>query len=191
MAQSATIRDLGIHFQSYIEGIREVWGSGDVAQAAASARDLMAKLLAETPAGEPWIADLLRDKPSGRELYRDPDHGFIQMGHYHQGSHGNQPHDHGPCWVVYGVYQGEVEIPRYHRVDDGSEPGKAQLEVERADRLTPGVAIAYLPGETHSTRCLSAEGAIVLRFLSADLETVQRRRYNTKEGTISLIQAAA
>lgn len=39
--------------------------------------------------------------------------------------------DHGPCWVLYGVGRGEIEITTYRRTDDGRVPGKAI----RADAL--------------------------------------------------------
>jgi len=146
----------------------------------------MIRLLQSTPRDESWIAGLLADKPAGRELYRDADHGFIQMGHFHRAGHHNAPHDHGPCWVVYGVYEGEVEIATYRRTDDGSVAGKAFLEVAGSRLLKPGIAYEYLSGEIHSTRCLS-DGAIVMRFLSADLEKVSRGRYNLEAGTVTAI----
>jgi hypothetical protein len=95
------------------------------------------------------------------------------------------PHDHGPYWVVYGVYTGEVEIRTYRRTDDRSQPGTASLEVLESHLLTPGVARAYRVGEIHSTHDYTAEQGVVLRFLSADLEKVTVRRYNMERGTVT------
>ena len=36
-----------------------------------------------------------------------------------------QHQDHGPYWVLYGVYRGAIEISKYRRVDGGTEPGAA------------------------------------------------------------------
>ena len=51
--------------------------------------------------------------------------------------HSNTPHDHGPCWVVYGAFSGLTEITKYKRTDDGSQPGKATLEKDELHRLSP------------------------------------------------------
>ena len=144
----------------------------------------MEKLLASTPADEPWVAQLISEGKSARELYRDPDHGFIQMGHVHQEGRGNLPHDHGPCWVVYGSYRGVTEITTYRRTDDGKEPGKAILEKKDMHRLAPGVVHPYLPGDIHSTHAVEGP-AVVFRFLSADLKLIERYRYNLEKGTVS------
>ena len=132
------------------------------------------------------MAELIKEGNPAKELYRDPDHGFIQMGHIHQEGHKNLPHDHGPCWVLYGVYQGEIHITTYRRTDSGNEPGKASLEKKDLHRLTPGVVFPYLSGEIHSTNTIHAP-AVVFRFLSFDLNQIQRSRYNPEKGTVSQV----
>ena len=129
------------------------------------------------------VAELIREGKPSRELYRDPEFDFIQMGHIHKQGHGNKPHDHGPCWVVYGSYKGVTEITKYKRTDDGSQPGVARLEKERLDRLTPGVVVPYLPGDIHSTHAVEAPG-VVFRFLSYDLDKVDRYRYSPEKNTV-------
>ena len=32
------------------------------------------------------------------------------------------PHDHGPCWVIYGNYKNPTRMRRWRRLDDGSKP---------------------------------------------------------------------
>ncbi len=170
-------------FERYIAEVRAVWGDGKDPGLPFKVKGLMEKMLASTSAGDPWMAELLREAKPSRELYRDPDHGFIQMGHVHQQAHGNTPHDHGPCWVIYGSYSGVTEISLYLRVDDGGEQGRAVLEKKDLHRLSPGVAYAYLPGDIHATRAVEGP-AVVFRFLSYDLEKIQRHRYNLEKGTI-------
>jgi hypothetical protein len=108
------------NLEKYIAEVRAVWGDGKDPQLPFKVAALMEKLFASTRPDDPWMAELIRDGKPSRELYRDPDHGFIQMGHIHKQGHGNQPHDHGPCWVVYGSYKGVTEITKYKRTDDGS-----------------------------------------------------------------------
>jgi hypothetical protein len=171
-------------FERYIAEVRAVWGDGKDPDLPFKVKALMEKMLASTTRGDPWMAELLREAKPSRELFRDPDYGFIQMGHVHQQAHGNTPHDHGPCWVVYGSYSGVTEIALYRRTDDGAEPGRAALEKKELHRLSPGVAYAYLPGDIHSTRAVEGP-AVVFRFLSYDLEKIRRHRYNLEKGTVA------
>ena len=170
----------------YIVEVRGVWGAGIVLQLLFKVGALMENLFASTGADDPWMAELIRDGKPSRELYRDPELGFIQMGHIHKQGHGNMPHDHGPCWVVYGSFKGVTEITKYKRTDDGTQPGVATLEKERLDRLTPGVVVPYLPGEIHSTNAVEGPG-VVFRFLSYDLEKIDRYRYNLEKHSVTKV----
>lgn len=170
-------------FDQYIAEVRSVWGDGKDPELPFKVRALMEKMLKSTLPVDPWMSQLLSDAKPSRELYRDPEHGFIQMGHVHQQGHGNTPHDHGPCWVIYGSYTGLTEITLYRRTDDGKEPGRAAVEKKAVHRLSPGVAYAYLPGDIHATRAVEGP-ATVFRFLSYDLERIERHRYNPEKGTV-------
>jgi len=175
-------------FDRYIAEVRAVWGDGKDPQLPFRVQTLMAKLFASTKSDDPWMAEIIREGKPSRELYRDPDHGFIQMGHVHKQGHGNTPHDHGPCWVVYGAFSGVTDITKYKRTDDGSQPDKCTLEKERLDRLSPGVVVPYVTGDIHSTHAVEGPG-VVFRFLSYDLEKISRSRYNLEKGTIIAVPA--
>ena len=132
--------------ERYIAEVRAAWGDGKDPQLPFKVAALMQKLFASTSPDDPWMAELIRDGKPSRELYRDPDFGFIQMGHIHKQGHGNKPHDHGPCWVVYGSFQGVTEITKYKRTDDGAQPGVATVgkrktrssNARRGDALSAG-----------------------------------------------------
>ncbi len=174
----------GNSLERYIGEIRSIWGDGKDPQLPFKVKSLMEKLLASSSPEEPWMAELIREGKPSKELYRDLNYGFIQMGHVHLQGHGNAPHDHGPCWVVYGAYTGVTDITLYRRTDDAKEPGRAKLEKKEIHRLTPGVVYPYLPGDIHSTNALEGP-AVVFRFLSYDLEKIERYRYNLEKGTVS------
>ncbi len=176
----------GSSLEQYVSAVRSVWGDGKDPQLPYKVKGLLEKLLTFTGPEEPWMAQLIKEAKPGHELFRDPYHGFIQMGQVHPQGHTNSPHDHGPCWVLYGVYRGEIEITTYRRTDGGNEPGKASLEKKELHRLTPGVVLPYLSGEIHSTRAVDAP-AVVFRFLSYDLNQIKRSRYNLEKGTASPI----
>lgn len=167
-----TQNTLGQHFSEYIQNVQDAWGEPTEALAL-HVESAMRRLFAESPESEPWIAELLAEKPPKRKLYEDPERGFIQMGHYHQAGHASPPHNHGVAWVVYGVYRGELEIATYQQT---GETDAGRLTALERRRLTDGVAYAYMPGAIHSTRCLSP-GAVVLRFLSRDLNQIPRSHF--------------
>ena len=104
-------------------------------------------------AGRAEIAKLVRSKSNARMI---PDVAELSSGRqavaraltaiqisisFKDGSHSptrprqQAPMIHGPCWVVYGSFQG---VTRDHQTqtpaDDGAQPGVATLEKERLDR---------------------------------------------------------
>jgi hypothetical protein len=52
-------------------------------------------------------------------------------------------HDHGPCWVVYGNYKNPTRMCRWRRLDDGTRPGHAELELQREFLNKAGQAVAF------------------------------------------------
>lgn len=173
-------------FERYIGEVRSIWGGGNDLQLPFRVKALLERLLASTRPDDPWLAQLIAEAKPSKELYRDREHGFIQMGHVHKQDHGNLPHDHGPCWVLYGAYSGVTEITTYRRTDNGQDPGKASLQKKELHRLSPGVVYPYLAGEIHSTYAVEGP-AVVFRFLSQDLDKVERYRYNLEKGTLSRV----
>ncbi len=169
--------------ERYISEVRSVWGDGRDPNLPFKVKELVKTLLASVDPKEPWIAQLIMEGRPSRELYRDREHGFIQLGEVHEKGYMSPPHDHGPCWVLYGVYHGAMEITAYQRTDDGRVAGQAKLEKKQVHRLTPGMVLPYLPGEIHSTS--TVEHSIVLRFLSCDLNKVKRYRYDLAGQTMS------
>ena len=65
--------------EHYIAQVRSVWKNGKDPQLPFKIKALMEKLFASTSPDDPWMAEIIRDGKPSRELYRDPDHGFIQM----------------------------------------------------------------------------------------------------------------
>src|ERR1051326_1183350 len=64
-------------FERYIAEVRAVWGDGKDPELPFKVRALMEKMLKSTAPEEPWMEEILRDGKPSRELYRDPQHGFI------------------------------------------------------------------------------------------------------------------
>ena len=69
------------------------------------------------------------------------------------------------------TYPGEIEVRTFARVE---EPDGAVPLVQRDSTiLRPGIALAYLPGDIHDTRCLT-ETALEFRFTERDLKVEDR-----------------
>ena len=150
---------------TFVERVRSAWGpltSELVASCQACIEDLL-----EAAATEMWLAELQRDLPESRELYRDPDHGFVLLAHAETRGLYRSPHDHGRGWVIYAVQQGEMEIRTYARVHEPD--GSVRLVRREAYRVQPGEAKVYLPGDIHDTRC-TADAVLYYRFTERDLK---------------------
>ncbi len=166
----------------FTEGSRHAWGPLTTELVDTCRRRL--EVLLRAPADEPWLAGLCRDMPDSRELYRDPEHGFVLQAHAEAGGRYRPPHDHGRSWVIYGVRHGEVEMGAWVRVEDPE--GRVRLVRRGLTRLRAGDAQVYLPGDIHDTRCLS-EQALLFRFTERDLRAEDRehgrvRRYVERNG---------
>lgn len=144
--------------------------------------------LMRSPADEPWLRTLLAELPPARELHRDPEQGWVLLAHSEHGGLARPPHDHGRSWVSYALFQGEMEISTYARVE--SEGGRVHLVKRDTSLLRPGEARVYLPGDIHETRCLRGP-SLLFRFTERDLkreDLVERRltRYVERDGVWTL-----
>lgn len=164
---------------TFIDAVRSDWGPLSTEVAAACSRHLATLLTA--PPTESWLAALHRDQPLARELYRDPNHGFVLLAHTEPAGLYRPPHDHGRSWVIYGVQQGESEMGTYGRLEEPT-----RLVKRNATSVEAGQVQLYLPGDIHDTRC-TAGPALLFRFTERDLKAedkTERRvtRYVERDG---------
>jgi hypothetical protein len=168
--------------ETFIQGVRSAWGPLTTEVVAACRRELEA--LTAAPPSEPWLAELHASAPANRELYRDPEHGFVLLAHTEPAGLYRPPHDHGRGWVLYGLQSGGIEMGTYGRVEDAG--GQVRLVERDRTLLVPGQAQAYLPGDIHDTRCLIGP-ALLFRFTERDLKVEDREahqvtRYADRDG---------
>jgi hypothetical protein len=152
-----------------LEAIRSAWGplSTEVVDAC---QQHLAKLL-QAPATEEWLSVLHKDAPANKELYRDPQHGFVLLAHTEYAGLYRPPHDHGRGWVIYAVQQGEIAMGTYARIEDPD--GSVKLVKRNCTVVRPGQVQLYLPGDIHDTRCLTPT-ALLFRFTERDLKKEDR-----------------
>lgn len=153
----------------FVEAVRSDWGPLSTEVIADCSRHL--EVLLQAPESEPWLADLIRAQPLSRELYRDPDLGFVLLAHSEPQGLYRPPHDHGRSWVIYGVQQGASEMGTYGRFT--AADGAPRLVKRNATPVSPGEVQAYLPGDIHDTRC-TAGPALLFRFTERDLKVEDR-----------------
>ena len=116
-----------------------------------------------------------------------PEPGFVVKGSVTDPAEptgGSVPHDHGPAWVVYAVYRGEMEQYRYGWEYDAD--ARNPRLVERATFTQgPGDVLFLLPGEIHRTNLVSDEPTWVVRIESQHLDTLSRHRYDLEANAAS------
>jgi hypothetical protein len=152
-------------FDASIDGIKSVWGPL-ITEVVAGCRTHLENLL-EAPATDEWLAALRREGPANKELYRDPQMGFVLLAHTEYAGLYRPPHDHGRGWVIYAIQQGEVEMGTYARIEE--DDGRARLVKRNSTLVGPGQVQVYLPGDIHDTRCISGP-ALLFRFTERDLK---------------------
>jgi len=120
-------------------------------------------------------------------IYKDADFGFMVLAHFFAKPMQSPPHDHGPCWVCYGVYRGATSVTTYRRLDDGSKPGRGELEVAEEFTLEAGQARCFAPYDIH--RIQHRDGRhVVLRVTARDVEIIERHSFDLEKKTVNTVK---
>ncbi len=181
--------------QQFIADIREAFAkSRDSVEQAHVVAGLMRRAF---ESGWPENSAKFGDGEGTFEIYRDteyghPNPGFVVLAYRQAPQEVKRPapHDHGVCWVAYGVKSGSNRQSRYgysHSADDGEKPA-FELKDEFVQR---GGDVHYiLPGEIHSVQGSTSETTIYARITSMDLDVVQRHRYDVESGRSAVFSSA-
>lgn len=91
-------------------------------------------------------------------------------------------HDH-LAWGLIGVYRGRQSETVYRRVDNGSEDGRAVLEVEKDLVANAGEFYTLLPpaGDIHEVTTVSDEPSVSIHLLGNDTACVWRHQFEPEE----------
>src|SRR5215470_15964316 len=97
-------------------------------------------------------------------------------------------HDHGPCWVVYGNYKNPTRMRRWRRLDDGSKPGYAEVELSREFLNEPGHAAVFAVGDIHSIEF--GDDTFFIRVTGGDVETKETLRFDPEKKAVEVANRA-
>ncbi|MGH7392220.1 MAG: hypothetical protein ACREM3_22595 [Candidatus Rokuibacteriota bacterium] len=97
-------------------------------------------------------------------------------------------HDHGPCWVVYGNYKNPTRMRRWRRLDDGSTPGHAEVELQREFLNEAGHAAVFAVGDIHSIEF--GDDTFFIRVTGGDVESKETLRFDVEKKTVEVANRA-
>lgn len=123
--------------------------------------------LTKASAEEAWLKEIVSQRPAAKELYRDPDYGFILLAHAEHYGMYRSPHNHGAGWVFYAVRSGEMEMATYKQITTAK--GTTHLVSRGTELMKAGDCKVFLPGDIHDTRCQS-DDFIQYRLTSSDFK---------------------
>lgn len=84
------------------------------------------------------------------------------------------PHNH-TTWAVIVALSGQELNRVYRRSDDGSQPGRATLELVREVVVQPGQSVSFLPDDIHSIHVTGDTPTLHFHLYGQPLETLSGR----------------
>jgi predicted metal-dependent enzyme (double-stranded beta helix superfamily) len=138
-------------FEKFIHDLRAAWSKLPDMEA----RMKKGQQLLETLVKDEGLRQASRSWPSteGRKnllFYEDPDYGFAINGVVRIPGRKGSIHDHAHAWTAYGLLDGTESLERFRRIDDRSQEGHAELELESVTQGTPGKVDLVPPFDIHA-----------------------------------------
>ena len=95
-------------------------------------------------------------------------------------------HDH-LAWGLVGIYRGIQDETVYHRLDDGRDPARAQLEIAKRQTLRPGEFYTLVPpvDDIHFVQTVSDTPSISIHLLANDTACIWRHRFDPASGAVT------
>jgi len=120
-------------------------------------------------------------------LHVDDELGFEVLAHVNERARKSPPHDHGESWAIYGQAIGYTDMTEYRRVDDGSDPDVAKLELTRRYRLNTGEVGVFAGSAIHAIDY--PDRSRFIRVTGTNLDAIERVSYDEQTGRIKRMGA--
>ena len=138
-------------FEKFIQDLRAAWSELPDMEA----RMKKGQQLLEALVKDEGLRQASKSWPSteGRKnllFYEDPDYGFAINGVVRIPGRKGSIHDHAHAWTAYGLLDGTESLERFRRIDDRSQEGHAELELESVTQGTPGKVDLVPPFDIHA-----------------------------------------
>jgi predicted metal-dependent enzyme (double-stranded beta helix superfamily) len=147
--------------------------------------DLLMQKLITTPGSVPAEAFSSRpDRFANNLLYRPADRMFSVMSGNWQPGQTTPIHDH-LTWAVVGVCEGEERESIYRRIDDGSNPDKAKLEMVSERINKKGHVTTLGKAGIHRIDNVSLSPSLSIHMYGLDIGTAERHSYDPVTGQVS------
>lgn len=135
-----------------------------------------------------WIGDDLyaTDDAQGfgiTILHEEPGDGFLLETVCWAPGRGVAPHDHRTWGIVMGLDGEEINVD-WRRTDDGSRPGRADLETAAETVVSCGDVKTLRPDDIHSIRNDSDRPSLSLHLYGRSLAKTDRSEFNPIAGTV-------
>jgi predicted metal-dependent enzyme (double-stranded beta helix superfamily) len=138
-------------FEKFIQDLRAAWAEVPDMEA----RMKKGQQLLEALVKDEGLRQASKSWPSteGRKnllFYEDPDYGFAVNGVVRIPGRKGSIHDHAHAWTAYGLLDGTESLELFRRIDDRSQEGHAELELESVTQGTPGKVDLVPPFDIHA-----------------------------------------
>jgi len=161
------------------------------AERVAALRPAFARLLA----ADGWLPEkcAVPDRTSGMgggigqyALYRAEDGSLCLFSLVVPAGAATPVHDH-LAWGLVGIYRGRQHETVYRRLDDGSDPARATLEIAKQQTLGQGEFYTLLPplDDIHYVKTISEAPSISIHLLANDTACIWRHRFEPASGVVT------
>jgi 3-mercaptopropionate dioxygenase len=119
-------------------------------------------------------------------LYRAPDGSLCLFSLVVPTGAATPVHDH-LAWGLVGIYRGRQDETVYRRLDDGTDPAHARLEVSKRQELGAGEFYPLLPpaDDIHYVKTISDTPSISIHLLANDTACVWRHKFEPETGAVT------
>src|SRR5215475_275407 len=175
--------DTAYTLDQFLADTRATIKSKGVPSGLAEVRDHLEKLLRNPELLKKHLGDPVpyRERTT---IGHDPETDVHVLVHGREKGGKSVPHDHGPCWVVYGQYQHYTDMTRWKQLDSGNVAGHAELTVQKQFRLNAGEAAAFAKGDIHSIAY--GDDTFFIRVTGGDVEKQKTLRFNLDKQTVEV-----